>query len=79
MAAALRGYKLVMTDPKETTNNTHTEGHRAGRPNDTEADRGQGSDVGGPAGGIETTLEDDLDQDSSVGDNATDSPARNPM
>lgn len=79
MGAAASGYKMVMTDPKETTNNTQTEGHRAGRPNDAEADPSQGSDVGGPAAGIETTLEDDLDQDSSVGDNATDSPARNPM
>jgi hypothetical protein len=68
-----------MTDPKETTSDIQTEGHASGRPNATERDPNQGSDVGGPAGGIETTLENGLDQDSSVGDNETDSPARNPM
>jgi|1186.fasta_scaffold193459_2 hypothetical protein len=68
-----------MTDPKETANDTQVQQHNAGRPNSAERDPNQGSDVGGPAGGIQTTAENGLDQDSSVGDSATDSQARNPM
>jgi hypothetical protein len=68
-----------MTDPKETTNNTHSEGHSAGRPNPSEGDPAQGSDVGGPAGGLETTLETSTDQGGSVGENESDRQTRNPL
>ena len=68
-----------MTDPKEATSDVQTEGHIGGKPNPVERDATQGSDVGGPAAGMQTTLGDSLDQDSSVGDSETDSQARNPM
>lgn len=68
-----------MTDPKETTSDVQSEGHGAGRPNPVERDPDRGSDVGGPASGVETTLENGLASDSSVGDGETDSPARNPL
>jgi hypothetical protein len=68
-----------MTDPKETTSDTQEQVHGGGLPNPAERDPDRSSDVGGPAGGIETTLENGLDEDSSVGDSATDSQARNPL
>jgi hypothetical protein len=68
-----------MTDPKETTSDTTVERHSAGRPNDVERDPDRGSDVGGPAGGIETTLGDDLESGNSLGDDRPDSQARNPL
>jgi hypothetical protein len=44
-----------------------------------ERDPDRGSDVGGPAGGIETTLGDDLESGNSLGDDRPDSQARNPL
>jgi hypothetical protein len=68
-----------MTDPKETTNNSHSEGHYAGRPNADEDDPNRGSDVGGPAGGLETTLEDGIDVGGSAGEDESGRQARNPL
>jgi len=68
-----------MTDPKETTNDTQVQQHNAGRPNDAERDPNEGSDVGGPASGVQSAAQDGLDQDDSVGDTQEDSQARNPL
>jgi hypothetical protein len=68
-----------MTDPKETTNDTAVEQHHAGRPNDDERDPDTGSDVGGPAAGIQSSAQNGMQQDDAVGETASQSQARNPL
>jgi hypothetical protein len=65
-----------MTDPRETTNDTEVEQHYAGRPNPDERDPNEGSDVGGPAGAVQATVGDALDDPDALGD---DDQARNPI
>jgi hypothetical protein len=68
-----------MTDPKETTSDTQVEQHNAGRPNDEERDPNEGSDVGGPASGIQSAAQNGMHQDDGVGDTQSQSQARNPL
>lgn len=68
-----------MTDPKETTSDTAVEQHGAGVPNPDERDPDKASDVGGPAGGIETTLGDAMDEPGSLGGEDDEGQARNPI
>ena len=67
-----------MTDPKETTNDTEMQQHAGGQPNAVESDPNAGSDVGGPAGSVQSGAETALHQDKSIADDDQLDEARNP-
>jgi hypothetical protein len=69
-----------MTDPAETSENISTAAHSGGEPDPITGSGESGSDVGGPAAGIESSAESALDRDSSTGDDdAPDDQAQNPL
>jgi hypothetical protein len=68
-----------MTDPKETTNDMQMQQHVGGQPNALEDDADTGSDVGGPAGSVQSGAESAVHHDKSIQDDDQLDEARNPI